>query len=209
MPTCFTKAFILSPGLMCDADTAVLTTLCLLLSHIVLRGRCSFASRSEKGILENITSKLEDRGHFHRRNFRSLKEDVTLPEGEMWKCLEEQVNGSVRQGTVTNSQIPTLPNLSLRTKMLLSRLPLMLLFSHFFLPRVCFHLENSKSDSGKISRLLYCQSKKSYYQGFFYQKYKSADLCIYYKKKKKSFPSFNRRKNLVPGTKGAAHSPCP
>lgn len=59
MPTCFTKAFILSPGLMCDADTAALTTLCLLLSRIVLPGRCSFASRSEKGILENITSKLE------------------------------------------------------------------------------------------------------------------------------------------------------
>lgn len=57
MPTRFTKAFILSPGLMFNA---VLTTLCLLLSRIVLPGRCFFASQSEEGILENISSKLED-----------------------------------------------------------------------------------------------------------------------------------------------------
>lgn len=52
-PTYFIKAFILSPGLMYNAGTAMLTILRFLLSHIVLPGGCFFASLSEKSTLEN------------------------------------------------------------------------------------------------------------------------------------------------------------
>lgn len=75
-PTYFTKACMLSPGLMCKLILLCWQYYILLLSHTVLPGRCFFAFLSEKGTLGNILSELEDWNHFHLRNFRSIKKDV-------------------------------------------------------------------------------------------------------------------------------------
>lgn len=66
--------------------------------------------------------------------------------------------------------------------MLLSRLPWMLSSSGVFLPLADFNLNTQNQTQVKISRLLNCQKKKSYFQDFFCKEYESPDLCIHYPK---------------------------
>lgn len=127
-----------------------------------------------------------------------------LPAGDIGKCLEEQLNGGVRQGTVTKSQIPTLPKLNLRTTMLLSRdAPLQPFLSASWL----IHLETQNQTQVKSLGSCTAQVKSHIIRTSFIKHINQQTSAFIIKNK--SFPGFSHRKNFVPGTKGDAHRPCP